>query len=81
MAKHTYTVHKLLNSAKRGHQIIKEWDVPLEPEDENITNLAALIDAYSLAPDKLRSKMLLKMMRSAYYLGKSAGTAEFAAKF
>lgn len=81
MANKPYTVAKLLGSAKRGHQILKEWAVPIEENDPNLPNLAALIDAYSLAPDNIRQKTLLRIIQSAYSLGKSAGAAEFASQF
>jgi hypothetical protein len=76
-----YTVGLLLGSARRGHQIMKEWAMPLDKGDPNLANLAALIDAFSLAPDKIRGKVLLKAIQSAYALGKSAGAAELAEKF
>jgi hypothetical protein len=76
-----YTVARLLGSAKRGHQIMKEWGVPIPANDPNLANLAALIDAFSLAPDKIRGKVLLQAIQSAYALGKAAGSAELASKF
>ena len=81
MASKPYTVGKLLGSAKRGHQIMKEWAVPIDEHDPNIANLAALIDAFSLAPDKIRGKVLLQAIQSAYALGKAAGSAELASMF